>query len=517
MCGVSIDSLMTSSVCGFAGYVTPHLLKRSSCFGTITNTDKIRLQLQQEPPVSNKQGVTTLPQTRFRFFANGVGMCIGIAVIMAFVGALLLTHIYRTRIALTATIAEMRGVNDDPNQPADQSALIHESWPQLALFESESWQFVGQRVITASNSASHDLDDYHYLSLDGPFQLFRITDTFVALVKRNPPPLLIYTNQFSSPVAIFIDQHKIVRHLRPFFLSSFIGQLLVFILAGLIIIRVMRFHLIKPLDDLVATLNEFSADPAIAMPVPISMKNQSEYRDAALALERLQRNTLLALRQRQRLADIGEAVAKINHDICNALSSATLVADTMLASEDPKIRRTAPFVVRSLEQAVDLCQSMLDYLVESPTPNPERILIRPLVDELSEQLGATITYDGPEQIFVDRSMITRILTNLIRNAVIAGAKDVFIDIWKAGRLAVIDIADNGPGIPEHVWHDLFLAFRTTSREGTGLGLAITRDLAVALGGNIKLARSGDTGSEFRLQLPEQIFNGATPNTSRADQ
>jgi signal transduction histidine kinase len=52
---------------------------------------------------------------------------------------------------------------------------------------------------------------------------------------------------------------------------------------------------------------------------------------------------------------------------------------------------------------------------------------------------------------------------------------------------------------------MFLAFRTNSRGGTGLGLAISRDLAVILGGNLKLARSNENGSEFRLQLPKQIF------------
>jgi signal transduction histidine kinase len=51
-----------------------------------------------------------------------------------------------------------------------------------------------------------------------------------------------------------------------------------------------------------------------------------------------------------------------------------------------------------------------------------------------------------------------------------------------------------------------LAFRSKQRGGTGLGLAIARDLAVAQGGNLKLTRSTADGSEFRLQLPEQIFD-----------
>ena len=63
-----------------------------------------------------------------------------------------------------------------------------------------------------------------------------------------------------------------------------------------------------------------------------------------------------------------------------------------------------------------------------------------------------------------------------------------------------------PGIPQKHWDDLFLAFRSKQRGGSVLGLAIARDLAVAQGGNLKLARSNDDGSEFRLQLPLQVLS-----------
>ena len=81
--------------------------------------------------------------------------------------------------------------------------------------------------------------------------------------------------------------------------------------------------------------------------------------------------------------------------------------------------------------------------------------------------------------------------------------------WLKGELAklkgVIDIADDGPGIPREHWDSLFLAFRSKQRGGTGLGLAIARDLAVAQGGALKLTRSTEDGSEFRLQLPMEMF------------
>ena len=169
----------------------------------------------------------------------------------------------------------------------------------------------------------------------------------------------------------------------------------------------------------------------------------------------------------------------------NVLSSATLVTDTLIASEDPRVRRAAPHIVRSLEQSVVLCQSMLDYLAETPVPEPEIITMPDFAAEIAADSGIAVNYVGPEELYLDRTMMARILLNLARNAA-AGAGMVNIDIWRAGRLGVIDIADDGPGIPRGQWEDMFLAFRSRHRGGTGLGLAIARDLSVAEGGNLKL-------------------------------
>ena len=164
--------------------------------------------------------------------------------------------------------------------------------------------------------------------------------------------------------------------------------------AGLILLMIRRFHMTHyaaPLTALIETVNDFSDDPSVANPIPEAVTRSPEFTAAALALDALQRNTLLALRQRERLADIGEAVAKINHDMRNVLSSATLVADTLIASEDPRVRRAAPHVVRSLEQSVVLCQSMMDYLAETPLPDPEIVTMPELADEIATGSGVDVS------------------------------------------------------------------------------------------------------------------------------
>ena len=305
--------------------------------------------------------------------------------------------------------------------------------------------------------------------------------------------------------AVTLEADNIHRPVRMTFAAWLIGATLL-IFAALTALRFfMRRHYSAPLLALIDTIIEFSDDPAVATAIPEEVTRSREFVGAAEALNTLQRNTLLALRQRERLADIGEAVAKINHDIRNVLSSATLVADTILASEDPRVRRAAPHIVRSLEQSVALVQSMMDYLADTPAAEPEDIPMRELAAETGESAGLAVQYDGPETVRLDRVMMSRILLNLARNAASAGATSLSIDIWRAGKLGVIDIADDGPGIPEEEWDDLFLAFRSKRRGGTCLGLAIARDLAVAQGGALKLTRSNADGSEFRLQLPMEMF------------
>ena len=360
-----------------------------------------------------------------------------------------------------------------------------------------------------AGSAGDDAD--HMLDLNAPGIRQQLILLLQNLTPGTPVPLAVAPPGASVAEARMITLSPVQSALRTGFMTRLAIGGMMLILAGLLIRRYQRRYFSDPLSALVGSINNFSDDPRVTAPVPDMVARSPEFIEASRALDSLQQNTLLALRQRERLADIGEAVAKINHDIRNALSSATLVADTLLASKDERVRRMAPHIVRSLEQSVDLCQSMLDYLAETPVPAPSRFAPAALIDEIGESASMSVSYSGPELICMDRGMLSRILLNLARNASLAGAKNLSIDIWRAGQLGVIDIADNGPGIPQEQWSSLFLAFRSKQRGGTGLGLAIARDLAVAQGGNLKLTRSTVDGSEFRLQLPVQIFDTPADN------
>ena len=123
------------------------------------------------------------------------------------------------------------------------------------------------------------------------------------------------------------------------------------LLVGLASRHYQRRHYSDPLGTLVGSINSLSEDPRVTAPVLDMVARSLEFIQAVWALDTLQRKTLLALRQREMLADTCVAVAKINHDIRNALSSATLVADTLLAWKDDHMCRMAPHIIRSLEQS----------------------------------------------------------------------------------------------------------------------------------------------------------------------
>ncbi len=268
---------------------------------------------------------------------------------------------------------------------------------------------------------------------------------------------------------------------------------------------ICNFLWVRPLYRLEATLAAIAADPEQILPPDGST-------DGLLPIQRMHRASLhlhkrvrQSIRQRQRLAETGQAVAKINHDLRNMLASVTLVTDQLESSDDPKITEITPIIIRATSQAADMCQNMMDYLSELPPPKPEVIDMKLLAAELRATAVVALAYIGPDRLYCDRMMLYRIFLNLLRNAGHAGADRVTIDIWQAGHQAVIDFSDNGPGVDPDIQDRIFSAFAGGRATHTGLGLSICLDLALAMGGRLSLSRTTAEGCEFRLQLPAAVL------------
>jgi signal transduction histidine kinase len=232
----------------------------------------------------------------------------------------------------------------------------------------------------------------------------------------------------------------------------------------------------------------------------------------------MQSDLRAALASRARLAALGEAVAKINHEMRNMLTSAQLASERLATSPDPVVARTLPRLERALERATALAANVLAFgRSEEPAPAPRPTPLRAALESAAEdaQLSAdrvrlATTVDERAQVLADPDQLHRILVNLMRNAREAidgepargGVGVVRASLTVSEGACVIRLADDGPGLPERARVNLFQPFRGSARRGgAGLGLAISRELAQAHGGDLALVETGPAGTVFDLRLP----------------
>ena len=289
--------------------------------------------------------------------------------------------------------------------------------------------------------------------------------------------------------------------------------------AVLLFVAVRRL-MVTPIQRVVGSMTAYAEAPQDASRIIAPQGRVRELRAAEEALQTLQAELTGALKQRERLAQLGEAVAKISHDLRNMLSVATLVADRLEDSQDPTVRRVAPKLVDSLNRAINLTEATLAFgRAEEPAPKLDRVGLHDLVcdvienDRLSAQ-SDTITYacDVPADLTLraDPEQLHRVLSNLVRNArqaIGASGQDGTIRI--SGRDTAegwcIEVRDTGPGLPKKALDHLFKPFHGSARKGgTGLGLAICAELVRGHGGRLDLAHTGPEGTTFRITLPGGI-------------
>src|SRR3984893_12083093 len=277
----------------------------------------------------------------------------------------------------------------------------------------------------------------------------------------------------------------------------------------------LRWLVIRPLQDLSADMTAFRREPEEPGTERPSTRRNDEIGVVDREFQNLQRELRASLRQKSRLAEIGAATNKINHDLRNMLSTARLLSDRLARSDDERTRALAPTILNTIDRAARLARDALEYVRDHPTPRMEACDLSDLVDEVGvalqeagEDRDPNLLRDwrdeiaGECRVTADRDLLYRVLVNLGRNAFDAGATEVAVRARQRSGLMLIDVADNGPGVPPVVASQLFRPFTTGGRSnGIGLGLAIARDLVRAHGGDIALMETSDRGSTFRFTLP----------------
>ena len=323
-------------------------------------------------------------------------------------------------------------------------------------------------------------------------------------------------------------RRDMLRHSINVLLLSLLSSSFVALLAALAI----HLMVLRPVRRLTTSITAFGLNPEAVGRVITPSGRRDEIGIAEDALAIMQRDLLRELTRKKRLAALGLAVAKINHDLRNMLASAQLLSDRLSDMSDPVGRRLAPKLVATLDRAISFCQATLVYgrAVER-APKPGKLGLHALVTDVVETIaplaqGVEIDNAVPRdlEVFADSEQLFRVLLNLVRNGAdaltgagaIQGAEPlVRIRARKEPGMAVIEICDNGPGVPPQARATLFQAFSGGSRPGgTGLGLSIAADLVHAHGGERTLvsasADRGLGGATFRITLPQSRKKPAAP-------
>ncbi|WP_244952489.1 sensor histidine kinase [Ruegeria arenilitoris] len=320
--------------------------------------------------------------------------------------------------------------------------------------------------------------------------------------------LLIEVTMDSAPLRMAMIDYGL-RILGLSFVISIITAFFLFL--------AVRVVLVRPIKSVVGYMQRYARAPEDARGIISPQSKVTELREAEEALQMLQTDLTQALKQRERLAQLGGAVAKVSHDLRNILTSAQLFTDRIEASDDPLVRRMAPKLVNSITRAVSLCESTLAFgRAEEPAPTLTMVRLRDIAADVasSEALAVDggcieIANDVPEDLVVraDPEQMFRVIMNLVRNA-----RQALMTSGQPGKITisasedqdawVIEVRDTGPGLPPRAQENLFTPFQGGVRKGgSGLGLAISQELVRGHGGELVLTSTGPEGTVFEIRLP----------------
>jgi signal transduction histidine kinase len=334
-------------------------------------------------------------------------------------------------------------------------------------------------------------------------------------------------------IELIMDEPPLRKAMLRYSGDILVLSLLISGITATLVYLALHYMFVRPMRRITANMTAFRADPENADRVIASSGRADEIGTAERELAAMQTELASMLHQKNRLAALGLAVSKINHDLRNLLASAQLFSDRLARIPDPGVQRFAPKLMHALERAIAFCQSTLSYgRVQEPPPDRRPLLLEPLVEEVHETLG--LPADGPIRwisavergltVEADPDQLFRILLNLSRNALQAlesraahdpGRDQIRITGRREGAVVVVEVSDTGPGFSEQAQAHMFEAFQGSTRTGgSGLGLAIAAELVRAHGGDIRLVE-GTIGATLRLTIPDRAVELAAHRGARA--
>lgn len=421
----------------------------------------------------------------------------------------LLTRLKQAQIAALTQLA-----TEDMIMPELETELLANAEVfNVVLRRDEVRQLVLSSPVPGEIHATYDL------RMAGPWELIR--DAFAVLFDPQNRIIRVIgypVQEAGTLIEVTMETRTLRASMLDYGLRILVLSALISVVTAFLLFIAVQRLLVLPIRRVVRHMQTYAEAPEDARRVIEPNADVEELRAAEEALQSMQMQLTGALRQKERLAQLGGAVAKISHDLRNILTTAQLFADRLEGSADPIVARSAPKLIGSISRAVSLCESTLAFgKAEEPPPQLRRLNLAQLAGEVAEGEGLggetqiTCLIDIPPGMTIraDGEQLYRVLSNLIRNArqaIEATGQPGTIEISAGEDEAEwwIRVGDTGPGLPPKAREHLFSAFQGGARKGgTGLGLAIAAELVRGHGGRLELARSDAEGTEFTIHLPKE--------------
>lgn len=368
-------------------------------------------------------------------------------------------------------------------------------------------------------SSTFDLQNSNILTL--------IRDALVRLSRSEPQVIRVVGPPYQDTgLAIEVTLHtenmrkEIINYAMHILLFS---SVLIITATGFLFV-IMRAMIIRPITHFVQHMNTYNENPTDARRIIEPTSTLRELATAESSLQGMQTHLTGLLKDKQRLAQLGEAVAKISHDLRNILAAAQIFATRFETSTDQSVQKAAPKLLRSIARAINLCENTLAFgKVTEPLPVLSWFDFSGFIQDLLDnevlkpyQEKVDFVADSPADLRVraDAEQLYRVLFNLINNACQAITQSDNKD--KKGQVKItasetdqewhIHIYDTGPGLSEMAQKNIFVPFQGGSRQGgNGLGLAIASELVRGHGGALLLVSSNAKGTHFQITLPKGMI------------
>ena len=413
-----------------------------------------------------------------------------------------------------AQIASLAVAVDAMISPALEAELLENAEVyNVVLRRDEIRQLALSSKLPAPIAATYDMR--------APSGVTLVADALRTLVQKEDRIIRVIGNPVRDGgqlIEITMDERPMQMAMRDYGLNILILSAFISVMtAGLLFLSV-QVLLVRPIKGVVAHMQSYAKAPEDARQIITPTARVRELRDAEVALQMMQTQLTGALRQKERLAQLGGAVAKVSHDLRNIMTSAQLFTDRIGGSDDPLVKRMAPKLVNSITRAVNLCETTLAFgRVDEPAPALTRVNLSRIVEDVidSERLAAgdyplSFAEDIPATMTLraDGEQLYRVIFNLVRNArqaiMATGAPgEIGLHADEDELVLRLTVRDTGPGMPQKAREHLFQPFQGGVRKGgAGLGLVIAADLIRGHGGRLELRDTGAQGTTFVIQLPK---------------